>query len=172
MPDRFGFNLLGDTVSCIDCPSGGPIWRWPEEKRQQHALTHRAAPRGVAEPHRQRILRAAPPNQAHKKEARTMAKPPAAAKNASAKEVAIDVLRQAGEPLHTKEIAKRVIASGRCTGLKGKTPEQTITAILAIGSKPGGPFARVDKATYTLSEQQAPEEPPLAPTEAKPRKRR
>jgi hypothetical protein len=42
--------------------------------------------------------------------------------------------------------AKRVIDSGRCSGLKGKTPETTISAMLAVGSKPGGPFKRVDKA--------------------------
>jgi hypothetical protein len=69
----------------------------------------------------------------------------------SAKEVAIDILRNAGEPLHAKEIAKRVLASGRCAGLKGKTPEATITAMLAVGSKPSGPFTRVDKGTYTLA---------------------
>jgi hypothetical protein len=73
-------------------------------------------------------------------------------KGEPAKQVAIDVLRKAGEPLHAKEIAKRVLASGRCGGLKGKTPEATISAMLAVGSKPGGPFARVDKGTYTVSD--------------------
>ena len=77
--------------------------------------------------------------------------------DASAKQVAIDILRKASEPLHAKEIAKRVLASGRCAGLKGKTPEATISAMLAVGSKPGGPFARVGKGTYTLAE--APSEP-------------
>jgi hypothetical protein len=48
----------------------------------------------------------------------------------SAKQVAIDVLRTARKPLHTKEIAKCVIESGRCSGLKGKTPEATIAATL------------------------------------------
>jgi hypothetical protein len=74
------------------------------------------------------------------------------AKRVSAKQVAIDVLRTAAEPLKAKEIAKRVIESGRCSGLKGKTPEATISAMLAVGSKPGGPFKRVDKGTYTLAE--------------------
>jgi hypothetical protein len=37
----------------------------------------------------------------------------------SAKQVAIDVLRAAREPLHAKEVAKRVIESGPCSGLKG-----------------------------------------------------
>jgi hypothetical protein len=73
----------------------------------------------------------------------------------SSKQVAIDVLRAARKPLHTKEIAKRVIESGRCSGLKGKTPEATIAATLAVGSKPGGPFKRVDKGTYALSGTQA-----------------
>ena len=76
------------------------------------------------------------------------------AQSEPAKQVAIDVLRTAGEPLHAKEIAKRVIESGR-TRLGGKTPEQTITAMLAVGSKPGGPFTRVDKGTYTLAETAA-----------------
>ncbi len=76
----------------------------------------------------------------------------ATSKGEPAKQVAIDVLRKAGEPLHAKEIAKRVLASGRCAGLKGKTPAATISAMLAVGSKPGGPFARVDKGTYTLAD--------------------
>ena len=42
---------------------------------------------------------------------------------------------------------ERVIESGRCSGLKGRTPEATIAATLAVGSKPGGPFQRVDKGT-------------------------
>ncbi len=70
-------------------------------------------------------------------------------KAASAKQVAIDVLRQAGEPLPAKEIATRVLASGRCAGLKGKTPEATISAMLAVGSRPGGPFTRVAKGTFS-----------------------
>jgi HB1, ASXL, restriction endonuclease HTH domain len=75
-----------------------------------------------------------------------------AAKGESAKQVAIDVLRAAKGPLKPKEVAKRVIDSGRCSGLKGKTPEATIPAMLAVGSKPGGPFKRVDKGTYTLAD--------------------
>jgi hypothetical protein len=42
------------------------------------------------------------------------------AKRVSAKQVAIDVLRAADEPLKAKEVAKRVIDSGRSSGLKGK----------------------------------------------------
>ena len=95
-------------------------------------------------------------------------------KGEPAKQVAIDVLRKAGEPLHAKEIAKRVLESGRSSGLGGKTPEQTITAMLAVGSKPGGPFKRVDKGTYTLAEAAAApaEEAPAEKPEAKPRARK
>jgi hypothetical protein len=91
----------------------------------------------------------------------------------SAKQVAIDVLRTAGEPLHTKEVTKRVIESGRSSGLKGKTPEATVAAMLAVGSKPGGSFKRVDKATYTLADdlaKRATAEPKKR--EAKPRTKR
>jgi len=87
---------------------------------------------------------ARPNNKDKEKEAITMAKQ-TAAKNVSAKQVAIDILRAAAGPLKAKEIAKRVIDSGRCSGLKGKTPEATISAMLAVGSKPGGQFKRVDK---------------------------
>jgi hypothetical protein len=60
--------------------------------------------------------------------------------------------------------AKRVLASGRCAGLKGKTPEATITAMLAVGSKPGGPFARVDKGTYTLADAPSAATQPAQPS--------
>ena len=76
-----------------------------------------------------------------------------AAKGESAKQVAIDVLRAADGPLKAKEVAKRVIDSGRSSGLKGKTPQATISAMLAVGSKPGGPFKRADKGTYTLADR-------------------
>jgi hypothetical protein len=49
-----------------------------------------------------------------------------------------------------------VIDSDRCAGLKGKTPEATISAMLAVGSKPGGPFKRVDQGTYTLADVSTP----------------
>src|SRR5216683_1324363 len=151
MPDQYGFNHLGDNVRCIDCPTGGPIGHWPEHKRANHACSHGTGPRqSGTDLRRMRILLAAPPtNSNEEKEAITMANK-ATGKGEPAKQVAIDVLRKAGEPLHANEIAKRVLASGRCPGLKGKTPEATISAMLAVGSKPGGPFARVDKGTYTL----------------------
>jgi hypothetical protein len=105
----------------------------------------------------------------------TMAKR-TAAKGESAKQVAIDVLRVADGPLNAKEVAKRVIDSGRSSGLKGKTPEATISAMLAVGSKPGGPFKRVDKGTYTLADTthaaSKPAQPPTTSTVSKPARTR
>jgi hypothetical protein len=82
------------------------------------------------------------------------------------------VLRAAGEPLYATEIAKRVIESGRCSGLKGKTPEATLAALLAVGSKPGGPFKRIDKATYTLADDGAEAAAESKKMEPKPRPQR
>jgi hypothetical protein len=152
MPDKHGFNHLGDDVRCIDCPTGGPLGQWPERTRAQHAYTHgRSAMSGARDLRRRRPLLAAPPTTSNEEKEATMPTT-TAKKSASAKQVAIDVLRNAGEPLHASEIAKRVLASGRCAGLKGKTPEATISAMLAVGSKAGGPFTRVDKGTYTLAD--------------------
>jgi hypothetical protein len=66
-----------------------------------------------------------------------------------------------------------VLDSGRAR-LGGKTPDQTIAAMLAVGSKPGGPFTRVDKGTYALTEAATArsEEGRAEKTEAKPRPRR
>jgi HB1, ASXL, restriction endonuclease HTH domain len=152
MPDRHGFNHLGDDVRCIDCPTGGPLGHWPEHKRARHARTHgRSATSGASDLRRQRPLLTAPPTTSNEEKEDTMPTT-SKQKGASAKQVAIDVLRQAREPLRASEIAKQVLASGRCAGLKGKTPEATISAMLAVGSKPGGPFKRVDKGTYTLAD--------------------
>ncbi len=85
----------------------------------------------------------------------------------SARQLAIELLASAGEPLRAKELAKRIVESGRCSGLKGKTPGATVSAMLAVGSKPGGPFARVDKGTYVLAEQASP--PPKRTSQAKTR---
>jgi hypothetical protein len=150
MPDQYGFNHLGDEVRCIDCPSGGPLWAWPKHKRARHGRNHGHAPKAVStDLRRQRSLLAAPPTTSNEEKEATMA---TAKKGESAKQVAIDVLRTAGQPLQASEIAERVLASGRCAGLKGNTPEATISAVLAVGSKPGGPFSRVDKGTYTLAD--------------------
>jgi hypothetical protein len=49
MPDRHGFNLLGERVRCIDCDAGGPLWRWPERKRRRHASRHHTRARRRAD---------------------------------------------------------------------------------------------------------------------------
>jgi len=150
MPDQYGFSHLGDEVRCIDCPSGGPLWQWPEHKRARHGRSHGHTPKVVnPDLRRRRSLLTAPTTTSNEEKEATMA---TAKKGESAKQVAIDVLRTADQPLQASEIAKRVITSGRCAGLKGKTPEATISAMLAVGSKPGGPFARVDKGNYTLAD--------------------
>jgi hypothetical protein len=150
MPDQYGFNHLGDEVRCIDCPSSGHLWQWPEHKRARHGRSHGHVPKAVStDLRRQRSLLAAPCTNSNEEREAIMA---TAKKGESAKQVAIDVLRTAGQPLRASEIAKQVLASGRCAGLKGKTPEATISAMLAVSSKPGGPFSRVDKGTYTLAD--------------------
>jgi hypothetical protein len=150
MPDPYGFDHLGANVRCIDCPTGGPVWRWPEQKRQRYARSHGRQP---TTPRRSPDLLALPsPLTSEEKEAITMATTNSSSSSKQpAKQVAIDVLRKADGPLHTSEIVKRVLATGK-TQLKGKTPEATISAMLAVGSKPGGPFSRVDKGTYTLAD--------------------
>lgn len=156
MPDKHGFNHLGDNVRCIDCPVGGPLGHWPEHKRAWHPRTHgRSTAVRANDLRRQRPLLTAPPTDSNEEKEATMATT-TKAKGVSAKQVAIDVLRKADEPLRASDIAKRVLASGRCAGLKGKTPEATISAMLAVGSKPGGPFKRVDKGTYTFADATTP----------------
>jgi hypothetical protein len=150
MPDEYGFNHLGDEVRCIDCPRGGPLWQWPEHKRARHGRNHGHTPKAVStDLRRQRSLLTALTARSNEEKEATMA---TEKRGESAKQVAIDVLRKADQPLQASEIAERVLASGRCAGLKGKTPEATISAMLAVGSKPGGPFSRVGKGTYTLAD--------------------
>jgi hypothetical protein len=165
MPDQYGFNHLGETVRCIECPTSGPLGQWPEHKRARHGRNHGHAPKAVSpDLRRQRSLLTAPTTTSNEEKEATMTTTPTV-KDDSAKQVAIDVLRKAAQPLRASEIAKRVLASGRCAGLKGKTPEATISAMLAVGSKPGGPFARVDKGTYTLADSAG---TASKPAEAKP----
>lgn len=166
MPDRYGFNHLGTDVRCIDCPEGGPVWSWPPERREHHAASHQPA---TTQPRPRSLLAPVANHNPEENKETTMAtrKPNKPEKVESTKTVTIDVLRQAGEPLPAGEVAKRVIDSGRATNLKGKTPEATISAMLAVGSKPGGAFTRVAKGTYSLADTApATEAKPEAPTRA------
>jgi hypothetical protein len=43
MPDKYGFNILGDQgISCIEfgCEAKGTPYEWPEEKREEHYKMH------------------------------------------------------------------------------------------------------------------------------------
>src|SRR6266498_5084823 len=96
MPDQYGFNHLGDSVRCIDCPTGGPLGQWPEQKRRRHARSHgNSAKQSAADIRRQRNLLAAPPTDSNEeKEATTMATTtPKPGKGEPAKQVAIAILR-------------------------------------------------------------------------------
>jgi len=58
---------------------------------------------------------------------------------------AIEVLRGAGKPLHTKDIAEQIIAAGLWRSA-GKTPEATVSASLYSNIKKNGdnsPFIKV-----------------------------
>lgn len=46
------------------------------------------------------------------------------------KDLAFEILKQAGRPLHTKEITKRALQMGLVT--EGKTPEATMNAQLIV----------------------------------------
>src|SRR5207248_7322653 len=144
-------------------PAAGRSGNGPSTKRARHGRSHGHAPKPVSpDLRRQRSLLTAPPTTSNEEKEATMTTTPTG-KDDSAKQVAIDVLRKAGQPLRASEIAKRVLASGRCARLKGKTPEATISAMLAVGSKPGGPFARVDKGTYTLADSASAASNPAQP---------
>ncbi len=79
----------------------------------------------------------------------------------SLKEAVAQVLREANEPIHYREICKRVIASGLWNS-SGKTPEATVSATLASNKRT---FARVSPGVYEIKSKLAPSE--IAP-QAKP----
>lgn len=65
------------------------------------------------------------------------------------------VLGRAKGPLHIKEITARILAMPD-TGLKGKTPEASVGAILAVNSKKrDSAFKRTAPSTYTLKGKRA-----------------
>ncbi len=62
------------------------------------------------------------------------------------------VLRDAGKPLHYREITERVLKK-RLWATEGKTPEATINAVLAVDLQEGGEesrFARVSPGVFAL----------------------
>jgi hypothetical protein len=40
VPDKYGFNLLGAEVACIDCELRGMVWELPESVRAKHHADH------------------------------------------------------------------------------------------------------------------------------------
>jgi hypothetical protein len=71
----------------------------------------------------------------------------------TARQATVEVLRRAGEPLKSAEIARRVLEV-KGVRLEGKTPEAKVAAMLAVeNKKPEGLFVRVALGTYTLREE-------------------
>ncbi len=72
-------------------------------------------------------------------------------------EAAHEILKQAGHPLHYREIARRALEQGLIES-RGKTPEATMNAQLAVNIKraeesgPPSPFVRVDRGVFGLRE--------------------
>ena len=67
-------------------------------------------------------------------------------------EAVIQVLKAAGKPLHTREIAKRIIESGHWQ-TAGKTPDNTVSAQLYSNIKKNGeksPFVKIGPLTFSL----------------------
>jgi len=71
----------------------------------------------------------------------------------TAREAAVEVLRGAGEPLKSAEIARRVMEV-KGVKLAGKTPPATVSAMLAVeNKKPEGLFVRAAPGTYAMRER-------------------
>lgn len=72
-------------------------------------------------------------------------------------DAAHEILKQAGQPLHYREIARRSLEQGLIES-RGKTPEATMNAQLAVNIKwaeeggPPSPFVRVGRGLFGLSE--------------------
>jgi len=82
-------------------------------------------------------------------------------------DAAHEILKQAGQPLHYREITRRALER-RLIETKGKTPEATMNAQLAVNIKraeeggPPSPFVRVGRGVFGLREWE--ETAPTTPT--------
>lgn len=76
-------------------------------------------------------------------------------KTMTSKQAAAEVIKDAGEPLHIKAITERVLA-GYETGLKGKTPGQTLAAMLHVAAMKGETFQKTAPGTFGLLDANAP----------------
>ena len=78
---------------------------------------------------------------------------PTADKALTARQAAVEVPHEAGEPLKSAEIARRVLEMNG-VGLAGKTPEATVAEMLAVeNKKPDGLFMRSAPGTHALRER-------------------
>jgi hypothetical protein len=62
------------------------------------------------------------------------------------------VLEEAAAPMHSGEIARRVLANGGDAVYHGKTPDATMAAQLATSNKSGGEFVKVAPGCFGLRE--------------------
>jgi restriction system protein len=72
----------------------------------------------------------------------------------NAADAAYQILTEAGEPLHSNEIAQRILARG-LWNTQGKTPGATIDARIAVDIKTHGVssrFRRVGRSTFTIND--------------------
>jgi hypothetical protein len=77
---------------------------------------------------------------------------PATAKRITGKAAMVAVLKRAKRPLPAKEIITRALKT-KGVALAGKTPEATLSAILATENKKGGIFERTEPGIYRLRER-------------------
>jgi hypothetical protein len=78
---------------------------------------------------------------------------PATTKRITGKAAMVAVLKRAKKPLPRKEIISKALAM-KGVELKGKTPEATLSAILATENKKGGIVERTEPGVYRLRERE------------------
>ena len=81
---------------------------------------------------------------------------PTTSKAITVRQAAVEVLREAGGPLKSAEIARRVMEA-KGVKLAGTTHAATVAAMLAVeNKKPDGLFVRTAPGTYALRERSDP----------------
>jgi hypothetical protein len=134
MPDKYGFDHLGDGVRCIEpgCVAGGRRGQWPDERREAH--------RREAHPEEPTVIH-------QRRENRIMSK---TSNRVSGRQACVAAIRAAGRPLSASETAAMVVDAGVVEGLKGKTPKATLSAQITSGAKNGATFRRVGETKPAL----------------------
>lgn len=80
-------------------------------------------------------------------------KQPAAKRAPSAEQVAAAILKKHRGPMRVADLTAAVVKSGKAAGLKGKTPEATISAHIYVAAKAGRVFKKVDRGVVDLIER-------------------